>query len=491
MHVGIDLGTTATKAVLVDDDGTVVARAGAGHDTIRPGDGLAEQDPDGWTVSVRAALAGLRAAAPAAFAAARGVGFSGQMHSLVALDAADRPVRPALLWNDGRGAEACAALTAAVPDVAAITGVAALPSFTAAKLVWLRDNEPDAFARTAHVLSPKDFVRLWATGERATDMSDAAGTQLFDQGARRWSPAMLAAVGLDPDRLPQLLEGIAPAGTLRAAVAAETGLPPGLPVVAGGGDTPAVAIGLGCTAPGSGFLSLGTGGVLLTTRDRYDGGGHPTIHDFAHALPGRWYHMAGLSNGAGALAWAARLVGAADVGDLLARVAARHAGPSRVMFLPYLAGDRTPHADVHLRGALFGLGEATEAVDVAQAVIEGIAFSVREADDLMAAAGGRCERPAFVGGGARSVLWGRILATLLGRPLVRLSDGDHAGALGAARLAAIAGDAAAIPTVARPPAAVDELEPIAAMAAAYEDRFALFKAEFAAAATYAAASGRG
>lgn len=487
MYLGIDVGTTATKAILVDESQRTLARATRDYATSRPGPGISEQDPALWIEALQSVLTSLRQAQPEAFAAVRALGFSGQMHSLVTLDADHQVVRPAILWNDSRGAEQCTSMAARVPGLAEISGVVPMTSFTAAKLLWMRDNEPKHYDRIAHVMLAKDYVRLWLTGEIASDMSDAGGTQLFDQARRQWSPAILNGLGIDPGWMPPLMEGYQIAGRLRPAIAGALGLRAGIPVACGGADVGTGAIGLGCAAPGSGFISLGTGVVYFVAQDRYAPKPDLVLHNFAHCTPG-WYQMAAMLNGASALAWASKLTGAADIGALLAKVEARYAGPSSVMFLPYLSGERTPHGDGDLRGAFLGLSPATDPIDIAQAVIEGVAFSIRQADDLLTEAGSPCPVPGLIGGGAQSLFWCRILATLLGRDLARYDEADLGPSLGAARLAMIGESGVDIALIAKPPETVEAVRPLAEQAEAYQRRFETFKAMFPAVASYASLS---
>lgn len=489
MYLGIDVGTTATKAILVDEQQRTLARATQDYATARPGPGRSEQDPALWIQAVQSCLAVLRQSCPDAFAAVRALGLSGQMHSLVTLDADHDVVRPAILWNDGRGADQCVGMVASVPDLAEISGVLPMTSFTAAKLLWLRQNEPQAYDRVAHVLLAKDYVRFWLTGEIASDMSDAGGTQLFDQAQRQWSPAILDGLGIDHALMPPLLEGFEIAGRLRPTVAASLGLGAGLPVACGGADVGTGAIGLGCAAPGSGFISLGTGVVYFVAQDRYAPKPDLVLHNFAHCTPG-WYQMAAMLNGASALNWARKLMGVDDIGALVSRVEARYAGPSSLMFLPYLSGERTPHGDSDIRGAFFGLSPASDPVDIAQAVMEGVAFSIRQADELLTQAGSPCAVPGLIGGGAQSLLWCRILSTVLGRNLARYDDADLGPSLGAARLAMIGESGCGIAEIATPPDHEAVIAPFPEQVERYDRRYEAFKAMFPAVATYSSHADR-
>lgn len=449
MFLGIDLGTSAVKALLLDGDDRVVAEASAPLAVSRPHPLWSEQDPDAWWQATEAAVAGLRDRAGAALGEVAAVGLSGQMHGATLLDAADRPLRPAILWNDGRSAEACAALEARVPALRKITGNLAMPGFTAPKLVWVHTHEPEVFGRVARVLLPKDYLRLRMTGEYATDMADAAGTLWLDVGRRCWSGELLAACALDERAMPKLYEGPEPTGRLRREVAEAWGVP-AVPVVAGGGDQAAGAVGAGVVAAGDALLSLGTSGVYFVAGDRFQPAPENAVHAFCHALPSRWHQMSVLLSAASCVAWVTRLVGAADEASLLAEVEAADATDPRLLFLPYLSGERTPHNDPHASGVFVGLGHETDAKALARAVLEGVAFAFGDAERVLREAGATIDRVSVIGGGARSHFWGRILASALARPLVYRSGGEVGPALGAARLARLGAGDESVESVCRP-----------------------------------------
>lgn len=437
MWLGIDIGTSAVKAVLVDETGALAAQSEVPLAISRPRPGWSEQDPDDWWHATEGAIAALPAAARRTVAA---LGLTGQMHGATLLDRHDRPLRPAILWNDGRAAAQCATLERRAPDSRRITGNMAMPGFTAPKLIWVAAAEPDIFAATATVLLPKDYVRLRMTGDRATDMSDASGTQWLDVGMRRWSAEMLGATGLDERQMPSLHEGSAFTGRLRAEIASAWGMD-AVPVAAGGGDNAAGAVGSGVVGAGTASLSLGTSGVIFVATDRFAAAPDSAAHAFCHALPGRWHQMAVLLSAASALDWAARTLGLASVADALA-AADRHrpfAGPE--LFLPYLSGERTPHNDPAARGAWVGLDHDSDPGRLVMAVLEGVAFAFADGVAALAAAGTRVGDMAVIGGGARSPLWGSILATALERPLHYRRDAAVGPAFGAARLARIAAGA--------------------------------------------------
>ncbi|HYH38979.1 MAG TPA: xylulokinase [Azospirillum sp.] len=475
MYLGIDLGTSGVKAVLVDEDQRLVGQATAPLEVSRPHPLWSEQDPEDWWSATQSAVAGLRAAHPDAMRAVRGVGLSGQMHGATLLDRSDRVLRPAILWNDGRSGAECAELERRVPDLRAITGNRAMPGFTAPKLLWVAAHEPDTVAATAKVLLPKDWLRLRMTGDHASDLSDSAGTLWLDVGRRAWSPAVLAATGLTEAHMPHLFEGSQPTGALRAAVAAEWGVPPGVPVAAGAGDNAAGAVGVGVVAPGSAFLSLGTSGVIFVSGERFAPNPERGVHAFCHALPGRWHQMSVMLSAASCLTFAARLTGAADEAALL-RDAEEHAGDiGALVFLPYLSGERTPHNDPHAKGVVFGLTHDTGRGALARAVLEGVAFAFADGLEVLEEAGGRVDRLLVIGGGARSALWGRILASALGRPLDYPAGGEVGPAFGAARLARLAVTGEDPDAVCRPLEVRRTVEPDAALAEAMAGRRRLFR----------------
>ncbi|HSL75641.1 MAG TPA: xylulokinase [Candidatus Limnocylindrales bacterium] len=438
--VGIDASTTATKAVLVDEAGDVVGIGSSeyGFDVPRPG--WTEQSPELWwdgaIASVRQVLAstGVRGVEVAA------VGLTGQMHGLVLLDEADGVLRPAILWNDQRTAQACDEVREAVgPErLIAITGNTALTGFTAPKLVWVRDHEPEIWSRVAHVLLPKDYVRLRLTGEHALDKADGAGTLLFDLDARDWSPEVLAALGVDRRWMPPTFEGPQVTGVVTAAAAEATGLRAGTPVVAGGGDQSANAVGVGAVRPGVIALSLGTSGVVFATTERPLRDPAGQVHAFCHAVPGRWHLMTVMLSAAGSLRWFRdTLAPGEDFGSLVGTAAEVQAGSDGVLFLPYLTGERSPHPDPLARGAFVGLSIGHDRRHLTRAVLEGVAFGLRDGLDQMLATG--MPMPSQIrasGGGTASPLWRQILADVLGAEVATVSTTEGA-AFGAAVLGAV------------------------------------------------------
>jgi len=438
--IGIDVSTTATKAVLIDETGTVrgVGTTEYGFEVPRPL--WSEQSPalwwDGAVASIRSVLAssGVDGAEVAA------VGLTGQMHGLVLLDAAGEVLRPAILWNDQRTGAECDAIRRAVgPErLIELTGNDALTGFTAPKLVWVRDHEPDVWARVRHVLLPKDYVRLRLTGEYALDKADGAGTILFDLAARTWSPEVLAALTIDPDWLPPTLEGPEITGAVNAAAAAATGLRAGTPVVAGGGDQAANAVGVGVIDPGTMALSLGTSGVVFAATDQPIHEPLGVVHAFCHAVPGRWHMMSVMLSAAGSLRWFRDAFAPGEAFGALVEAAAEvPAGSDGLLFLPYLSGERSPHPDPLARGAFVGLTLRHDRRHLARAVLEGVAFGLRDGLDLMTAAGAPLPNQIRAsGGGTASALWRQILADVLDAEIATV-DTTEGAAYGAGLLAAV------------------------------------------------------
>ncbi|QDL36875.1 xylulokinase [Rhodoferax sediminis] len=477
MYLGIDLGTSGVKVVLLDEAQQLAAVADAPLAVSHPQPLWSEQAPHSWWLALDRAMQQLRHAAPGALAQVRALGLSGQMHGAVLLDARQHVLRPAILWNDGRAFAQCAQLEAAEPRSRAITGNLVMPGFTAPKLLWLRQHEAAVFAQTRTVLCPKDWLRLQLTGEAVSDMSDASGTLWLDVGVRRWSEPMLAACGLTLAHMPRLVEGSAPGGSLRPGIAQAWGLPAGVVVAGGAGDNAASAVGMGVVRGGEGFVSLGTSGVIFLATDAFRPAPAQAVHAFAHALPGRWHQMSVMLSAASALAWAARLTGRRSEAALLEEVAllqpARRA--QAPLFLPYLSGERTPHNNTHASASFTGLRQEHGAADIGYAVIEGVSFGLMDGFAAMRGGGPLVNELALVGGGARSDLWAQLLACGLGCALRRHEGAHAAAAMGAARLGWLAdgGDEA---QVCRAPLGGRLFEPNAMEAALLRPRYQRFRA---------------
>jgi xylulokinase len=474
MFAGIDLGTSAVKAVIIDEHDRLLAQASAPLAVSRPETLWSEQDAEDWWAATDTAMASLATGHPDLVSGIECIGLSGQMHGATLLDASERPLRPAILWNDGRSGAECLALEAAVPDSRAITGNLAMPGFTAPKLAWVRAHEPECFAKVAHVLLPKDYLRLRMTGERASDLSDASGTLWLDVAKRAWSDTMLAACDLGTDAMPELYEGTEVTGQLLAEVAARWGCQR-VPVVAGGGDQAAGAVGAGVVRPGEASLSLGTSGVYFVSDRSFKPNPDQAVHAFCHALPGTWHQMSVILSAASCLRWVTRLVGASNEASLLAEIEAADAGHDRLLFLPYLSGERTPHNDPHATGVFMGLDHDCDRATLGRAVLEGVAFAFADAQDALLAGGARIDGVSVIGGGARSHYWGRILASALGRTLTYREGGEVGPALGAARLARIGVTGDDPHHVCRPLPVDRKIEPDATLAERYSERIAAFR----------------
>jgi xylulokinase len=455
MYLGIDVGTSSVKAVIIDDAGLVLDQASAKLTVSRLHPLWSEQDPADWWAATNEAVAALK---PDLRRAVRSIGLAGQMHGATLLGSDGKALRPAILWNDGRSGAECAALEAHVPGMTEITGNRAMPGFTAPKLAWVRDHEPDIFAATKMVLLPKDYVRLCMTGDTASDMSDSAGTLWLDVAARDWSDVMLDATGLDRSHMPNLYEGSDVTGQLRAELAEAWGMAR-VAVVAGGGDNAAGAVGVGVVHAGDAFLSLGTSGVLFLANDGYRPNPAGGVHSFCHALPNRWHQMSVILSAASCVDWAAKLCGVKDAAALFALIEARGAPTSTEMFLPYLSGERTPHNDPAAKGVLFGLTHESDAAALGQAVLEGIAFAFRDGVDALLDSGAAINGITVIGGGARSACWGKILSSALGRSLVYREGGEVGPAYGAARLAQLGLGEATVDDVCTPPPITMVIEP--------------------------------
>ncbi len=452
--LGIDVSTTATKAVLIDETGSVRGTGLAEYGYEVPHPLWSEQDPALWWDGAIAAIRSVLTSTGVPASEVAAIGLTGQMHGLVLLDDRDAVIRPAILWNDQRTAAECDAIRAAVgPErLIEITGNDALTGFTAPKLVWVRDHEPHAWRQTAHVLLPKDYVRLRLTGIHAVDVADGAGTILFDLAARTWSDEVVSALGIDPAWLPEVFEGPAITGSISGPAAVATGLPAGTPVIAGGGDQSANAVGLGAVDEGTPVLSLGTSGVIFAPTSRPIIELHGRVHAFCHAVPGRWHLMSVMLSAAGSLRWFRDTLAPGEpYGHLTDAAGAVPAGSDGLFFLPYLSGERSPHPDPLARGAFIGLTVGHDRRHLTRAVLEGVAFGLRDGLDLMVAAGMPAPRVIRAsGGGTASPVWRQILADVLEADIATVATTEGA-AYGAGVLAAVG--AGWFPSV---PAATDD-----------------------------------
>lgn len=434
MYIGIDLGTSGVKAILLGEKGEVLASRTEPLSASRPHPLWSEQDPEHWWQATDRAMKAL--GEQHSLREVKALGIAGQMHGATLLDSKQQVLRPAILWNDGRSGEECALLEAKLEDSRDITGNLMMPGFTAPKLLWVERHEPEIFAQIDKVLLPKDYLRLRMTGEFASDMSDAAGTMWLDVAKRDWSDSMLDACHLSRQHMPDLYEGSEITGVLKADVAQAWKIP-AVPVVAGGGDNAAGAVGVGMVDAGQAMLSLGTSGVYFAVSDGFRSKPESAVHSFCHALPNRWHLMSVMLSAASCLDWAAKLTGLGTVPALLAATEQANEEADAVWFLPYLSGERTPHNNPQAKGVFFGLTHQHGPAELARAVLEGVGYALADGMDVVHSCGIKPQSVTLIGGGARSPYWRQMLADISGQTLDYRTGGDVGPALGAARLAQI------------------------------------------------------
>jgi xylulokinase len=443
VSLGIDLGTSELKAILLDETGQTLGSAGARLSVSRPHPGWSQQDPEDWWAACLLALEQLRSSHPQAWADVGCIGLSGQMHGAVLLGDNDRILYPAILWDDSRAMPEAEQLNRGYPTYADATGSLAMAGLTAPKLLWMRQHEPEVFAQIACVLSPKDYLRLRLTGVRTSDMSDAAGTLWLDIERRDWHEPMLRATGLSLAQMPELLESCEMSGRLHAQAAYRLELPLGLPVACGGGDNPVSAVGVGAINAGDAFITLGTSAAIVAITEKPAGDPGSAVHSFCHALPQRWYTMGAMLAGASCLRWVTRLLGQPDEQTLLDQIATelplgQSVALSSPLFLPYLAGERTPHNDPLLRGGFMNLGHDSTPAMLGYAVLEGVGFGLLDALSAVQSAGAQVNACALVGGGARSQYWAQLLANILDREIYTLHGSELSACIGAGKLGFLA-----------------------------------------------------
>jgi len=478
MFLGLDLGTSGLRGILVNDLWQVVGEAEAGIETHTPTPGWSEQSPNDWTDACKHVIAQLREVNPNALSSVRGIGLSGHMHGATLLDADGNVLRPCILWNDTRSAQQAATLDQ-MPDMRAITGNLVFPGFTAPKLEWVRIHEPDVFAKTAKVLLPKDYLRYWLADEYISEMSDSAGTSWLDVGGREWSATALELGHMNASQMPSLVEGSAPAGQLRPDLLRDWGMSGPVLIAGGAGDNAAAACGIGCINEGAGFLSLGTSGVLLVAKDTYAPAPDTAVHCFCHAVPERWIQMGVILSATNSMNWLSRNLGQ-SVGSLAGALPDQVSGPSSITFLPYLSGERTPHNDSDIRGAFLGIDVSAGPADLTKSVMEGVAFAMRDCLEALKSTGTDINSLLVVGGGARSRFWLETLATVLNFPLAVPEGSEFGAAIGAARLAACAADGASPDEVMTPPKIADVIDPRTELSGAYEREYQRYRQYYAA-----------
>ncbi len=433
MYLGIDLGTSSVKVVLLTDDERIIGQSSQILNVSQPQALWSEQHPHDWWVATCDAVFELKTQFPREFSALKAIGLSGQQHGATLLDAQGDVLRPAILWNDGRAYQECAHFA----NYSHIIGARMMPGFTAPKILWVAKHEPDIFKRIAKVLLPKDYLRFKLSGLYATDLSDASGTGWLNIQERAWSETMLAATGLSIKEMPSLFEGTEVTGTVTQAIADAWGISPETQIVGGGGDNPASAVSINVIDEGSAFLSLGTSGVYFVASESYKTNPAGGVHSFCHSIPNRWHHMTVHLSAASCLSWFARMMQVNEK-ELLDEVEKNSTPQKNILFLPYLSGERSPHNNPHARGVFFGLNHQTTRADMTRAILEGVAFAFMDGQEAMLQAGISIQNVFVVGGGARSLYWGKILASVLNRPLIYTQNRDVGGCMGAAQLARLA-----------------------------------------------------
>jgi xylulokinase len=473
--LGIDLGSTALKVVVSDGISRIHASTHIAVTIDRPHPGWAEQSPERWWKALVRACKALKLRDKNIC----GVSFSGQMHGAVVLDRNDCVLRPAILWNDQRAVQEAQRLARQAPHLANTGGVKAMASFVAPKLLWIKRHEPDVFSRVDCVLAPKDYLRLQMTGVRASDPVDGCGMWLLDAARRAWSPELAELSGISLASLPPVLEATTQAGSLQPAAAQALGLTAGIPIITGTGDAAASAIGLGIIKDGEGVVSMGTAAQIIVVKDRHSPNPDKAIHAYCFGLPGMWFQMAALLDGASPLAWMTRLFGEKDPSRLLKEVERKlktstHE-PSRILALPYLSGIRTPHDDPMMRGAFVGLDHTTDRADLVRAMLEGVALSLADCHRCLEDMGSRPRSLLIVGGGAKSTVWTQMIANALGRSLTRAEASEFGAALGAARLARIGVTGEALEHICVSPQQQEPIRPNAVQAKFYAERLDTFR----------------
>lgn len=475
-YLGVDLGTSGLRLLLVSDQGQPIAAVERTYQVSNPQMGWSEQDPACWVRAFDDAVGELRTSCPA-FGGLRGIGVAGHMHGATLLDASGAVLRPCILWNDTR-AHAEAAELDAMDGVRAASGNIVFPGFTAPKLDWVRRNEPEIFAKVAKVLLPAAYLNYYLTGEYVADMSDSAGTAWLDVGARAWSDHLLEASHMRREQMPTLVEGSEQAGMLRHELRDAWGLSGPVTVAGGAGDNAAAACGIGALDEGQGFVSLGTSGVVLAARDGYHPAPETALHTFCHAVPARWYQMGVMLSATDSLNWFSSLVDQKPAALTAALGDALHA-PSPVRFMPYLSGERTPHNDADIRGGFTGLAKSTTCADMTQAILEGVAFGLRDSYQALVATNTQLDHLIAIGGGSASRYWLKLIATVFGIPLQIPKSGEFGAALGAARLGMIAATGDDPETIITQPICDEQIDPDAHLADSFDAAYQRFRSSYA------------
>ena len=476
MFLGLDLGTSGLKAVALDQDGSILGQASSSLTVSNPNPLWSEQDPHSWWKACVEAVSLLKEQG-VALDGVKAIGLSGQMHGATLIDDQGQPLRPCILWNDGRSFAECQELTEKYPEIINRSGNLIMPGFTAPKLSWVAKHEPEIFSKVSKVLLPKDYLSYLLTGVFASDMSDAAGTLWLNPEKRDWDEVLLQATGLTLEHMPKLFEGNEIIGQLTEKASQELGLP-SVPVVAGAGDNAAGAVGVGVTEPGQAMLSLGTSGVIFTVSEAHMANPENTVHAFCHCLPGRWHQMSVILSAANCLSWLSKMT-STPVGELMAELEKSGIQTTQATFLPYLSGERTPHNDPTAKGMFHGLTNGAERADLTLAVLEGVSFAFADGLDALVSAGVKMDTAALIGGGAQSKLWRQQLSNILQKPLVFRDGGEVGPGLGAARLAQLGylnkSDAETIAQICPQPEILDNHSPTGELTGYYQEKRERYK----------------
>ncbi len=470
MYLGLDFGTSSVKGVLIDDNQKIVATASSPLGVSRPNPGWSEQNPEDWWKAANNVVKELRKAKPKAIASVEGIGLSGQQHGATLLDKNGKVLRPCILWNDARSFRECDDILRKEIGAVSLSGNIPLAGYTAPKLLWVKKNETKIFNKVAKVLLPKDYIRYRMSGDYASDMSDSSGTYWLDIAVRKWSDVLLAAGSMDIDQMPELFEGSAPTGKITAELAKDWGMPKRPVIAGGGGDNAASACGIGAVDDGAAFVSVGTSGVFFVSNAKFSPNAEKMVHAFCHAVPNTWHQMGVILSATASLEWLAGVLGT-PAPKLTGALGSKLDGPAAPLFLPYLSGERTPVGDAQIRGAMIGLGHETTAKAMTHAVMDSIAFALRDSLEALEAGGSRIKRVMAVGGGTRSELWLKIIATVLGVPVDLPAAGDIGGAYGAARLGMMAASGASSKQVCTKPKIAKTIQPEKKAMTAYEAQY--------------------
>ncbi len=476
MYLGLDLGTSGLKGMLIDEAQQVIGTANTPLSVTRLHDRWSEQDPASWITAAESVIGQLTHDFPAQMQALKGIGLSGHMHGATLIDKTGQAIRPCIMWNDTRSFAEASELDA-MPDTRALTGNIIFPGFTSPKLLWVQRNEPENTERIHKVLLPKDALRLWLTGDYISEMSDSAGTGWLDMAKRDWSDYLLATTGLERGNMPDLVEGNAVGGQLRDTLATRWNMPKGIPVAGGGGDNAASAIGMGVVSGGQAFVSIGTSGVLFAANDAYLPKPESAVHTFCHALPDKWHQMGVILAATDTLEWYSKITGMSaqelttELGDTLQT-------PGGVTFLPYLGGERTPINDADARGAFVNLSHSDDRPALTRAVLEGVTFAFRDSLEALRSTGTELARVLAVGGGSKSTYWLKAIATTLNIPVDIPKDGDFGAAFGAARLGLMAATGADPALVCTQPEIAQTIEPDTGLTSAFDDAYQSYTATY-------------